>query len=77
MKNPRLSCTDELLARVRPYRVVVLIAGLTIAASTNVYALLRPPFPVRALPPSHGHWVVIGNDSTGAWPRAQTPAPSR
>ncbi|PYJ43264.1 MAG: hypothetical protein DME86_03310 [Verrucomicrobia bacterium] len=77
VKTARLSCASEFLASRRRYRVAALIAALAIVASANVYAVLHPPFPVRAMPPSHGHWALIGNDSTSAWPRAQTPARSR
>jgi len=68
---------SELRAISRSYHIAVFILGLAILASANVYAVLRPPFPVRTMPPSHGHWVVIGNDSSSAWPRAQTAGRSR
>jgi hypothetical protein len=71
MKIARPICASGILASLRARHLIVLLA---IVVSTNAYAVFRPPFPGRARPPSDGHWIVMGNDSIGAWPRANTPA---
>jgi hypothetical protein len=72
VKTVRLIC-DFIASR----RVFVLVALLVTGAAGNASAVIRSPFPSRPIPPYHGHYMMIGNDSITAWPKAVTPAPSR
>jgi hypothetical protein len=72
VKTLRLIC-DFIASR----RVCVLVALLVAGAAGNASAVIRSPFPSRPIPPYHGHYMMIGNDSITAWPKAVTPAPSR
>jgi hypothetical protein len=58
-------------------RVCVLVAILVAGAVGNASAVIRSPFPSRPTPPYRGHYMMIGNDSITALPKAVTPAPSR
>jgi len=58
-------------------RVYLLAAILVAAAVGNANAVIRSPFPSRPTPPYQGHYMMIGNDSITAWPKAVTLAPSR
>jgi hypothetical protein len=44
---------------------------LSLAFVAQGFALIRPPYPVRPMPPYHGHFIVIGDDA-----RSQTAAKS-
>ncbi|HEY2101746.1 MAG TPA: hypothetical protein VGH08_00690 [Chthoniobacterales bacterium] len=69
MKIARPIGASKLLAGLPLRRLVLLVS---IVVSANAHAVLRPPFPTRARPPSGGRWAVIGNDSISAWPHANT-----
>jgi len=58
-------------------RVHFLVAILVAGAAGNASAVIRSPFPLRPTPPYQGHYMMIGNDSITAGPKAVTPAPSR
>jgi hypothetical protein len=58
-------------------RVYVLVAILVAGAAGNASAVIRSPFPSRPTPPYRGHYIMMGNDSITAWPKAITPAPVR
>ena len=37
---------------------------LTLALTAQGFAILRPPYPMKPTPPSHGgHFILIGNDA--------------
>jgi hypothetical protein len=36
---------------------------LTLALATQGFAILRPPYPAKPMPPYHGHFIVIGDDA--------------
>jgi len=42
---------------------VVLGVLLGLAFSSQAWAIIRPPFPVKPSPPYRGHVIVIGDDS--------------
>jgi len=58
-------------------RIYLLVAILVAGAAGNASAVIRSPFPSRPTPPYQGHYMMIGNDSITAGPKAVTPAPSR
>ncbi|MFN2541023.1 MAG: hypothetical protein ABR514_02490 [Chthoniobacterales bacterium] len=41
----------------------VLGVVLALALCSQVWAIIRPPFPVKPAPPGRGHLIVIGDDS--------------
>src|SRR5437763_17154917 len=36
---------------------------LTLALATQGFAILRPPYPAKPMPPYHGHFILIGDDA--------------
>jgi hypothetical protein len=42
---------------------VVLGVVLVLALSSQAWAIIRPPFPVKPFPPDRGHVIIIGDDS--------------
>ena len=44
---------------------------LTLALGAQAFAILRPPYPAKPMPPSHGHFVLIGDDAK--WQTAVKP----
>jgi len=70
VKTPRLK---SFASRRVHFLVAILVAG----AAGNASAVIRSPFPSRPTPPYQGHYMMIGNDSITAGPKAVTPAPSR
>jgi len=58
-------------------RIFILVTILAAGAAINASAVIRSPFPLRPIPPYQGHYMMIGNDSITAWPKAVTPAPPR
>ena len=47
-------------SRMKPFALGVL---LTLALGAQGFAILRPPYPVKPMPPYHGHFIVIGDDA--------------
>jgi hypothetical protein len=45
---------------MKPFALGVL---LTLALGAQGFAILRPPYPVKPMPPYHGHFIVIGDDA--------------
>ena len=44
---------------------------LTLAFAAQGFAIIRPPYPVRPMPPYHGGFIVIGDDVK--WQAVKTP----
>jgi hypothetical protein len=42
---------------------VVLGVVLALAFSSQAWAIIRPPYPVKPAPPFRGHVIIIGDDS--------------
>jgi hypothetical protein len=36
---------------------------LTLALVAQGFAIIRPPYPAKPMPPYHGHFIVIGDDA--------------
>jgi hypothetical protein len=36
---------------------------LTLALTAQGFAIIRPPYPAKPMPPYHGHFIVIGDDA--------------
>ena len=36
---------------------------LGLALTVQAFAIIRPPYPARPMPPHHGHFIVIGDDA--------------
>ena len=45
---------------MKPFALGVL---LTLALGAQGFAILRPPYPVKPMPPYHGHFILIGDDA--------------
>jgi len=41
---------------------VVLGVVLGVALSSQAWAIIRPPFPAKPVPPYRGHVIIIGDD---------------
>ena len=37
---------------------------LSLALSPQGFAIIRPPYPAKPMPPYHGRFIVIGDDAT-------------
>jgi hypothetical protein len=44
---------------------------LSLVLTAQGFAIIRPPYPVKPFPPSHGRFIVIGDDA-----RSQTASKS-
>lgn len=44
---------------------------LTLALGVQAFAILRPPYPAKPMPPYHGHFILIGDDAK--WQTAAKP----
>jgi hypothetical protein len=36
---------------------------LGLALTMQAFAIIRPPYPAKPMPPYHGHFIVIGDDT--------------
>jgi hypothetical protein len=45
---------------MRPFALGALL-GLALAV--QAFAIIRPPYPAKAMPPYHGRFIVIGDDA--------------
>jgi len=36
---------------------------LSLALEAQGFAIIRPPYPAKPMPPYHGHFIVIGDDA--------------
>ena len=45
---------------MRPFTLGVL---LSLALMAQAFAIIRPPYPAKAMPPYHGNFIVIGDDA--------------
>jgi len=36
---------------------------LVLALAVQAFAIIRPPYPAKPMPPYHGHFIVIGDDA--------------
>ena len=36
---------------------------LTLALTAQGFAIIRPPYPAKPMPPYHGRFIVIGDDA--------------
>ena len=36
---------------------------LSLALGAQAFAIIRPPYPAKPMPPYHGHFIVIGDDA--------------
>jgi hypothetical protein len=36
---------------------------LSLALGAQGFAIIRPPYPAKPMPPYHGHFIVIGDDA--------------
>ena len=36
---------------------------LTLALGAQAFAIIRPPYPAKPMPPYHGRFIVIGDDA--------------
>jgi len=45
---------------MKPFALGVL---LSLALVAQGFAIIRPPYPVKPMPPYHGHFIVIGDDA--------------
>ena len=44
---------------------------LSLAFGAQAFAIIRPPYPAKPMPPYHGHFIVIGDDAK--WQAVKTP----
>ncbi len=44
---------------------------LSLAFAAQGFAIIRPPYPVKPMPPYHGHFILIGDDAK--WQAVKTP----
>jgi len=44
---------------------------LSLAFAAQGFAIIRPPYPEKPMPPSHGHFILIGDDAK--WQAVKTP----
>lgn len=44
-------------------KVCTLGVLLSLAFVAQGFAIIRPPYPVKPMPPSHGHFILIGDDA--------------
>jgi|SRR6266436_2256362 hypothetical protein len=52
-----------ILIRPRDMKYAAAIVFISIALASQVFAVLRPLFPAKAVPPFNGELIVTGNDS--------------
>jgi hypothetical protein len=45
---------------MKPFALGVL---LVLALGVQAFAIIRPPYPVKPMPPYHGHFIVIGDNA--------------
>jgi hypothetical protein len=45
---------------MKPFALGVLLG---LALTVQAFAIIRPPYPARPMPPHHGHFIVIGDDA--------------
>ena len=45
---------------MRPFALGVL---LSLALGAQAFAIIRPPYPAKPMPPYHGRLIVIGDDA--------------
>src|SRR5260370_5324417 len=45
---------------MKPFALGVL---LSLALVAQGFAIIRPPYPAKPMPPYHGHFIVIGDDA--------------
>jgi hypothetical protein len=48
---------------------------LSLVFISPAFAILRPRFPVKPMPPYRGHFLILGQDADNPWPGAPSPAP--
>ena len=36
---------------------------LSLAFVAQAFAIIRPPYPAKPMPPYHGHFILIGDDA--------------
>ena len=46
---------------------------LGLALTVQAFAIIRPPYPAKPMPPYHGHFIVIGDDAKPEQAVAKTP----
>jgi len=47
-------------SNMRTFALGVLFSLVLVAQG---FAIIRPPYPVKPMPPYHGHFIVIGDDA--------------
>ena len=45
---------------MRPFTLGVLLG---LALTVQAFAIIRPPYPAKPMPPYHGRFIVIGDDA--------------
>jgi len=64
-----------LLIRARNMKCAAIFVSLALASQT--FAVLRPPFPVKAMPPFNSDMIVRGDDILQKFPKAAAVAVPR
>jgi hypothetical protein len=44
---------------MKPFALVL----LSLAFAAQAFAIIRPPYPVKPMPPYHGGFILIGDDA--------------
>jgi hypothetical protein len=52
-------------------KTLILGVLLMLAFATQGFAIIRPPYPAKPMPPYHGSFIVIGDDAK--WQAVKTP----
>jgi len=55
---------------MKPFALGVL---LVLALTLQAFAIIRPPYPAKPMPPYHGHFIVIGDDAKPGQAAARPP----
>jgi hypothetical protein len=55
---------------MKPFALGVLLG---LALTVQAFAIIRPPYPARPMPPHRGHFIVIGDDAKPGQAAARPP----
>jgi hypothetical protein len=71
-RNLNFNGTDdaERNSNMKPFALGVLLG---LALTVQAFAIIRPPYPARPMPPHRGHFIVIGDDAKPGQAAARPP----
>ena len=49
----------------------LVLVMLSLALAAQAFAIIRPPYPAKPMPPYHGQFIVIGDDAK--WQTVKSP----